>query len=55
MAKLDVKNTAGKNVGSIDLDDSVFGAEVHEHLLRETVKWRLRQAPRGHAQHQAHW
>ncbi len=47
MAKLDVKNTAGKNVGSIDLDDSVFGAEVHEHLLWETVKWQLAKRRAG--------
>lgn len=47
MAKLDVKNTAGKSVGSIDLDDSVFGAEVHEHLLWETVKWQLAKRRAG--------
>jgi large subunit ribosomal protein L4 len=47
MAKLDVKNTAGKNVGSIDLDDTVFGAEVHEHLLWETVKWQLAKRRAG--------
>jgi large subunit ribosomal protein L4 len=47
MAKLDVKNTAGKNVGSIDLDDTVFGTEVHEHLLWETVKWQLAKRRSG--------
>lgn len=47
MAKLDVKNTAGKSVGSIDLDDSVFGAAVHEHLLWETVKWQLAKRRAG--------
>jgi len=31
MPKLDVKNISGKSVGSVDLDDAVFGAEVHEH------------------------
>lgn len=41
MPKLDIKNVTGKNVGSIDLDDSVFAAPVHEHLLWEVVKWQL--------------
>lgn len=49
MAKLDVKNITGKNVGSIDLDDSVFGAEVHEHLLWEVVKWQLAKRRAGTA------
>lgn len=39
MPKLDVKNTAGATVGEIELDDAVFGADVHEHLLWEVVKW----------------
>ncbi len=39
MPKLDIKNTAGAVVGAIDLDDSVWGAEVNEHLLWEVVKW----------------
>lgn len=39
MPKLDVKNTAGTTVGEIELDDAVFGADVHEHLLWEVVKW----------------
>ena len=49
MPKLDVKNITGSNVGSIDLDDSVFGAEVHEHLLWEVVKWQLAKRRRGTA------
>lgn len=47
MPKLDVKNTAGKNVGSIELDDAVFGVEVHEHLLWEAVKWQLAKRRAG--------
>jgi large subunit ribosomal protein L4 len=47
MPKLDVKNTAGKNVGSIELDDAVFGVEVHEHLLWEVVKWQLAKRRAG--------
>ena len=49
MAKVDVKNISGKSVGSIDLDDSVFGAEVHEHLLWEVVKWQLAKRRQGTA------
>ena len=39
MAKLQIKNTSGQNVGEIELDDKVFCDEVHEHLLWEVVKW----------------
>ena len=49
MPKLEIKNTSGKAVGSIDLDDAVFGAEVHEHLLWETVKWQLAKRRSGNA------
>ena len=49
MPKLDIKNTTGKNVGSIELDDAVFGAEVHEHLLWEVVKWQLAKRRAGTA------
>lgn len=49
MAKLDVKNITGKSVGSIELDDSVFGAEIHEHLLWEVVKWQLAKRRSGTA------
>lgn len=38
MATLDVKNTKGKKVGSIDLSDAVYAAEVKEHLLWEVVR-----------------
>jgi large subunit ribosomal protein L4 len=47
--KIEVKNLTGKSVGSIDLDDSVFGAEVHEHLLWEAVKWQLARRRAGTA------
>ncbi len=38
MPTIDVKSLDGKKVGSVDLDDSVFGVEVNEHLLWEVVK-----------------
>lgn len=47
--KIEVKNTSGKSVGSIDLDDAVFGAEIHEHLLWEAVKWQLAKRRAGTA------
>lgn len=48
--KIEVKNTSGKAVGSIDLDDSVFGADnIHEHLLWEAVKWQLAKRRAGTA------
>jgi len=47
--KLDLKNISGKSVGSIELDDAVFGAEVHQHLLWEAVKWQLAKRRAGTA------
>jgi large subunit ribosomal protein L4 len=48
--KIEVKNTSGKAVGSIDLDEAVFGAEnIHEHLLWEVVKWQLAKRRAGTA------
>jgi large subunit ribosomal protein L4 len=47
--KIEVKNVSGKGVGSIDLDDAVFGADVNEHLLWEAVKWQLAKRRAGNA------
>jgi large subunit ribosomal protein L4 len=47
--KIEVKNLSGKAVGSADLDDSVFGADIHEHLLWEAVKWQLARRRAGTA------
>jgi len=49
MPKVDIKDTSGTRVGSIELDDAVFGAEIHEHLLWETVKWQLAKRRAGTA------
>lgn len=38
MPKVDVVDFENKKVGEVDLEDSVFGAEVNEHLLYEAVK-----------------
>jgi large subunit ribosomal protein L4 len=47
--KIDVKDTSGKVVGSVELDDAVFGAEVNEHLLWEVVKWQRAKQRSGTA------
>ena len=36
--QIDIVNIEGKKVGTIELADAVFGAEVKEHLLWEVVK-----------------
>ncbi len=47
MATIDVKNTAGQKVGSLNLSDAVFAAEINEHLLWEVVKWQLAKRRSG--------
>jgi large subunit ribosomal protein L4 len=49
MPKIEVKNTAGEQVGTIDLDDAVWNVEVNEHLLWETVKWQRAKKRAGSA------
>ena len=50
MSTIEIKNTSGKSVGKIDLDDSVFSEDVNEHLLWETVKWqRARKRSGNHS------
>jgi large subunit ribosomal protein L4 len=49
MAKLNVIDLSGKNVGEIDVDDAVFGAEVKEHLLWEVVRHQRAKARAGTA------
>jgi large subunit ribosomal protein L4 len=38
MPVVDVKNLEGKKVGTIELADDVFAADVNPHLLHETVR-----------------
>lgn len=47
--KIQIKNLSGKDVGSLELADDIFGAEVHEHLLWEVVKWQLAKRRAGTA------
>ena len=47
--KVDVKNLAGKTVGSLELDDTVWAADVNQHLLWEVVKWQRAKRRSGTA------
>jgi large subunit ribosomal protein L4 len=47
MATFDVFNMKREKVGSIDLSDEVFGAEVREHLFYEVVKAQLASKRKG--------
>ena len=47
MAKVAVYNMEGKEVGSMDLNDAVFGVEVNEHLLHMAVLQQLANNRQG--------
>ena len=47
MAKIDVFNMKREKVGSVELADEVFGAEVKEHLFYEVVKAQLASRRQG--------
>ena len=47
MANVSVYNIEGKEVGTIDLDDAVFGVEVNEHLLHMAVVNQLANKRQG--------
>jgi large subunit ribosomal protein L4 len=49
MPVVDVINLDGKKVGQVELADTVFGAEVNEHLLHEASRWYLNGLRRGTA------
>ena len=49
MATVDVFNMNREKVGSLDLADEVFGAEVKEHLFYEVVKAQLASRRQGTA------
>ena len=48
MANVSVYNMEGKEVGTIDLNDAVFGVEVNEHLVHMAVVQRLQTIVREH-------
>ncbi len=47
MPVVDVVNLEGKKVGQVELADTVFGAEVNQHLLHEASRWYLAGLRRG--------
>ena len=47
MAKIEVYNLDRKSVSKLDLADSVFGAEVKEHLLHAVVRYQLAKRRQG--------
>ena len=47
MAKVSVYNMEGKEVGSMDLNDAVFGVEVNEHLVHMAVLQQLANNRQG--------
>ena len=49
MAQLDVYNLSKEKVGTIDLDDQVFGVEVREHLYYEVVRMQQASKRQGSA------
>jgi large subunit ribosomal protein L4 len=49
MAQLDVYNLSREKVGTIDVDDSVFGVEVREHLYYEVVRMQQASKRQGSA------
>ena len=49
MATLPVYNLKREEVGSIEVADEVFAAEVKKHLFYEVVKWQLAKRRAGTA------
>ncbi len=47
MATVSVYNMEGKEVGTIDLNDSVFGVEVNDHLVHKAVVGQLANNRQG--------
>jgi large subunit ribosomal protein L4 len=45
--KLDVINLEKKSVGSVDVADAVFGAEVRSDILQRVVRWQLAKRQAG--------
>ena len=47
MANVSVYNMEGKEVGTIELNDAVFGVEVNEHLVHMAVVQQLANNRQG--------
>lgn len=55
MAKVEVVNLQNQKVGELDLADSVFGTEVNEALLWESVRHHLASRRSGTAKTKVRW
>lgn len=49
MPKVDVYNSQREKVGEIELNESIFGAEIKPYLLHEVVVWQLAKRRKGNA------
>ena len=47
MANVSVYNMEGKEVGSMELNDAVFGVEINEHLVHQAVVLQLANNRQG--------
>ena len=47
MANVSVYNIEGKEVGSLELNDAIFGVEINEHLVHMAVVWQLANKRQG--------
>ncbi len=45
--KLDIINLDKKNVGSVDVSDAIFGAEVRGDIMHRVVRWQLAKRQAG--------
>jgi large subunit ribosomal protein L4 len=49
MALVDVVNQKGEKIDTVELDDTVFGADIKEHLVHQAVVWQLAKRRAGTA------
>jgi len=55
MPAIDIYNLRNEVVGSLDLNDSVFGAEVNDNLIYEAVRWYRAGLRSGSAKTKRRW
>jgi large subunit ribosomal protein L4 len=55
MPNVDIYDLKNQKVGEVELSDAVFGAEVNEHLLYESVRHYLASARSGSAKTKNRW
>ena len=52
MAQITVKTAPGKDAGSVELDDAVFGVQPNVPLMHQVVTAQLAAPPGRHAEHE---